>query len=212
MSDLTKFSWKTDAGGKVLSGCWRLVTILCGLVFLTGCLVTSDVVTLPKTDSQSYSALRLDARKLNIDENWQMPMEPPYIEHTLSPNLSSLIVDWASQVLLPVAGSGEVVLDIQQASVKVVELTKGSKLLAVFRDQQAYKVEVEIEADLMWIQPVGSKNALVELSAAATETIEESATPNMHEMAIRQTVVKAIDALDVLAREKIAEIEGMTRP
>ncbi len=103
-------------------------------------------------------------------------------------------------------------LDIQQASVKVVELTKGSKLLDVFRDQQAYKVEVEIEADLMWIQPVGSKNALVELSAAATETIEESATPNMHEMAIRQTVVKAIDALDVLAREKIAEIEGMTRP
>lgn len=212
MSDLTKFSWKTDAGGKVLSGCWRLVTILCGLVFLTGCLVTSDVVTLPKTDSQSYSALRLDARKLNIYENWQMPMEPPYIEHTLSPNPSSLIVDWASQVLLPVAGSGEVVLDIQQASVKVVELTKGSKLLDVFRDQQAYKVEVEIEADLMWIQPVGSKNALVELSAAATETIEESATPNMHEMAIRQTVVKAIDALDVLAREKIAEIEGMTRP
>lgn len=212
MSDLTKFSWKTDAGGKVLSGCWRLVIILCGLVFLTGCLVTSDVVTLPKTDSQSYSALRLDARKLNIYENWQMPMEPPYIEHTLSPNPSSLIVDWASQVLLPVAGSGEVVLDIQQASVKVVELTKGSKLLDVFRDQQAYKVEVEIEADLMWIQPVGSKNALVELSAAATETIEESATPNMHEMAIRQTVVKAIDALDVLAREKIAEIEGMTRP
>ena len=139
-------------------------------------------------------------------------MEPPYIEHTLSPNPSSLIVDWASQVLLPVAGSGEVVLDIQQASVKVVELTKGSKLLDVFRDQQAYKVEVEIEADLMWIQPVGSKNALVELSAAATETIEESATPNMHEMAIRQTMVKAIDALDVLAREKIAEIEGMTRP
>ena len=212
MSDLTKFSWKTDAGGKVLSGCWRLVTILCGLVFLTGCLATSDVVTLPKTDSQSYSALRLDARKLNIYENWQMPMEPPYIEHTLSPNPSSLIVDWASQVLLPVAGSGEVVLDIQQASVKVVELTKGSKLLDVFRDQQAYKVEVEIEADLMWIQPVGSKNALVELSAAATETIEESATPNMHEMAIRQTVVKAIDALDVLAREKIAEIDGMTRP
>jgi hypothetical protein len=212
MSDLTKFSWKTDAGGKVLSGCWRLVTILCGLVFLTGCLTTSDVVTLPKTDSQSYSALRLDARKLNIYENWQMPMEPPYIEHTLSPNPSSLIVDWASQVLLPVAGSGEVVLDIQQASVKVVELTKGSKLLDVFRDQQAYKVEVEIEADLMWIQPVGSKNALVELSAAATETIEESATPNMHEMAIRQTVVKAIDALDELAREKIAEIEGMTRP
>ena len=139
-------------------------------------------------------------------------MEPPYIEHTLSPNPSSLIVDWASQVLLPVAGSGEVVLDIQQASVKVVELTKGSKLLDVFRDQQAYKVEVEIEADLMWIQPVGSKNALVELSAAAIETIEESATPNMHEMAIRQTMVKAIDALDVLAREKIAEIEGMTRP
>ncbi|MGB2490635.1 MAG: hypothetical protein ACPIC4_06850 [Candidatus Puniceispirillaceae bacterium] len=175
-------------------------------------MATSDVVTLPKTDSQSYSALRLDARKLNIYENWQMPMEPPYIEHTLSPNPSSLIVDWASQVLLPVAGSGEVVLDIQQASVKVVELTKGSKLLDVFRDQQAYKVEVEIEADLMWIQPVGSKNALVELSAAATETIEESATPNMHEMAIRQTVVKAIDALDVLAREKIAEIDGMTRP
>ncbi len=190
----------------------RILAVMAGLMLLTGCMATSDVINMPKTDPQSYSALRLDARKLNIYENWQMPMEPPYIEHTLSPNLSSMIVDWASQVLLPVAGSGEVVLDIQQASVKVVELDKGTKLLDVFRDQQAYKVEVEIEADLMWIQPVGSKNALIELSASATETIEESATPNMHDMTIRQTVIKALDALDALAREKIAEIDGITRP
>ena len=59
----------------------------------------------------------------------------------------------------------------------------------------------------MWIQPVGSKNALVELSAAATETIEESATPNMHEMAIRQ-MWSEIDALDVLAREKLPRLRG----
>lgn len=212
MYDLTKFFHNSGASGKPISASFRLLAPMLALMLLTGCMTSSQPKILPKTDISGYSALRLDARKLNIYENWQMPMEPPYIEHTLSPNLSSMIVDWASQVLLPVAGSGEVVLDIQQASVTVTEIPQDKKLINVFKDQQAYKVRVDITADLMWIQPVGNKNALIELTATASDTIKESATPNMHEMTIRKTVLNALDLLDGLAREKIAQVDQMTRP
>jgi|GEM_PF-249623 len=212
MSDLTKFSENSGVKGYLIPAFVRLLGPMLGLMMLTGCMTSSQSNIVPKTEMESYSALRLDARKLNIYENWQMPMEPPYIEHTLTPNPSSMIVDWASQVLLPVAGSGEVVLDIQQASVTVSDIPQDKKLINVFQDQQAYKVRVDINADLMWIQPVGNKNALIELSATATDTIKESATPNMHEMTIHSTVLKAIDLLDELAREKIAEVGEMTRP
>ena len=211
MSDLTKFSENSGVKGNLIPASVRLLGPMLGLMMLTGCMTSSQSNIVPKTEMESYSALRLDARKLNIYENWQMPMEPPYIEHTLTPNPSSMIVDWASQVLLPVAGSGEVVLDIQQASVTVSDIPQDKKLINVFQDQQAYKVRVDINADLMWIQPVGNKNALIELSATATDTIKESATPNMHEMTIHSTVLKAIDLLDELAREKIAEVGEMTR-
>tara|TARA_B100000085_G_scaffold141421_1_gene128726 strand:- start:242 stop:541 length:300 start_codon:yes stop_codon:yes gene_type:complete len=92
-----------------------------------------------------------------------MPMEPPFIEHTLMPDLSSMVVDWAKYALVPVGGSGEVVLDISQASVQVTDLPQGTALLDVFSDQQESKIRVDIVTKLMWIQPVGGKQGIVDV-------------------------------------------------
>ncbi len=183
-----------------------------GLMILSGCANDTRPVTLPEFDASEFSALRIDARHLQIIENWVMPMQPPYVEHTLSPSPSEMVVDWASSVLVPIAGSGEVVLDIQRASVMVTDMPGSKALLDVFKDQQAYKIRVDLEADLSWIQPVGGKQAFIELSASAADTVEESATPNAFDIALREVMNNAIALLDREAREKIAQIDGMTRP
>ena len=186
--------------------------IVAGMLVLTGC-VTAQPVTPPmKYDPAGFAPLRVDARKLEIIENWQMPMEPPFIEHTLMPDLSSMVVDWAKYVLVPVGGSGEVVLDIAQASVQITDLPQGTALLDVFSDQQESKIRVDIIAKLMWIQPVGGKQGIVDVNAAITRTLSESSTPNDRQSAVREAMLEAVGLLDIEARQKVTTIADIIRP
>ena len=176
------------------------------------CKSTSSCTPLLKYDPAGFESIRIDARKLEIIENWQMPMEPPFIEHTLMPNLSSMVVDWAKYALVPVGGSGEVVLDISQASVQVTDLPQGTGLLDVFSDQQESKIRVDIVTKLMWIQPVGGKQGIVDVIASTTRTLSESKTPNERQIAVREVMIEAVNLLDIEARKQITNIAGIIRP
>ena len=195
----------------LMSKCATAVLFASGFFMLTGC-ASAPPATPPQYDPAGYSSLRVDARKLEIIENWQMPLSPPYIEHTLMPNLSDMVVDWAEYVLVPIGGSGEVVLDIRQASVKVTDLPQSTALLDVFSDQQDTKVRVDIKAKLMWIQPVGGKQGIVDIDATTTRTVSESSTPNARDVAIRGAMVEVIGLLDAEARRKVRTIDGIIRP
>lgn len=195
----------------LMSKCATAVLFASGFFMLTGC-ASAPPATPLQYDPAGYSSLRVDARKLEIIENWQMPLAPPYIEHTLMPNLSDMVVDWAEYVLVPIGGSGEVVLDIRQASVKVTDLPQSTALLDVFSDQQDTKVRVDIKAKLMWIQPVGGKQGIVDVDATTTRTVSESSTPNARDVAIRGAMIEVIGLLDAEARRKVRTIDGIIRP
>ena len=183
------------------------------LVVLNGCANPPPAAPLlPKYDATGFESIRVDARKLEIIENWQMPMKAPFIEHTLMPDLSSMVVDWAKYALVPVGGSGEVVLDISQASVQVTDLPQGTALLEVFSDQQESKIRVDIVTKLMWIQPVGGKQSIVDVIASTTRTLSESKTPNERQIAVREVMIEAVNLLDIEARKQISNIPEIIRP
>ena len=50
--------------------------------------------------TDAYQPLNLNARRLEIIDNWQMPVADPYIGHRVSPLPSAILADWASHVLL----------------------------------------------------------------------------------------------------------------
>lgn len=186
--------------------------IVAGLLVLTGCVTAPPAAPPTKYDPAGFAPLRIDARKLEIIENWQMPMEPPFIEHTLTPDLSSMVVDWAKYVLVPVGGSGEVVLDIAQASVQITNLPQGTALLDVFSDEQETKIRVDIVAKLMWIQPVGGKQGIVDVNSSTTRTLSESSTPNNRQTAVREVMLEAVKLLDIETRQKVRTIAEIIRP
>ena len=73
-------------------------------------------------------------------------------------------------------------------------------------------IRVDIKAKLMWIQPVGGKQGIVDINATATRTVSESSTPNVRDVAIRETMLEAINLLDAEARRKVDTIAGILRP
>ena len=190
-----------------------LCMIFISVSLFSGCVTSQQPqITPPDFDPAGYKTLRIDARKLQIIENWQMPMEPPYIEHTLEPTMSGLIVEWASRVLIPVGGSGELILNISKASVTVSELPKSADLASLFKNQQESKVRAEVKARLMWIQPIGDRHGTIEIDASASRTVPETATPNDYDVAVRQTMLDAITQMDDQVRMKTGEIPRLALP
>lgn len=187
------------------------IVLLVSLLGLSSCSTPAKQTILPEYETGGFQSLRLDARVLNISEEWVMPMELPYIEHTLSPDLSSMLVDWATRVLVPVGGSGEVVLNITQASVKMTALPRSERLVDLFSDKQEFMVRADIKAKLLWIQPVGGKQVIIDLSATASNTVKETATPNERDLIIREVMIDTIDLIDEQAAREITANKDLNR-
>ena len=178
-----------------------------------GCVTSQQTeVTPPSFNASGYDTLRINARKLEIIENWQMPMEAPHIEHMLEPTMSGLVVDWASRILVPIGGSGELILTISKASVTVGELAKEADFVSLFKNQQESEIKVELKAHLMWIQPIGNRQGTIEIDASTSRTVPESATPNDYDVVAKQTMLEAIAKLDKHARTEIAKIPRIILP
>lgn len=187
------------------------IVLLVSLLGLSSCSTPAKQTILPEYETGGFQSLRLDARVLNISEEWVMPMELPYIEHTLFPDLSSMLVDWATRVLVPVGGSGEVVLNITQASVKMTALPRSERLVDLFSDKQEFMVRADIKAKLLWIQPVGGKQVIIDLSATASNTVKETATPNERDLIIREVMIDTIDLIDEQAAREITANKDLNR-
>ena len=160
----------------------------------------------------SYVSVPLNARRLEIIENWQMPIEAPYIGHLQQPYPSNLVSQWASQVLTPAGGSGELVLDIARAAVTKEKLPLKAGLANALTDQQESRIRVEFEARLMWLQPVGGSQAMIRLSSSHSVTIPESSSANDVQRAVNECLKIALAGLDMQARAELAKLDGIVLP
>ena len=189
----------------------RLFIIVGSVFILTAC-QTTELPAPPKFEASAYAPLSLNARKLDIINNWIMPLQDPYQEHLLQPKPSDVLADWASRVLLPTGGSGELILDISEASVTISDLPKSETLLDSFTDRQDSIVRVTYSAMLMWIQPVGGQQAAVEVRASASQTLPESSRPVDFDVAIQEAILSALAEMDQKLRVEIAGLNGLVLP
>ena len=194
----------------------RITTLLFSLftlVFLGACGASTTTVTAPpKFEVDKFQPLRMNARRMEIIENWQMPVEAPYIGYLANPAPSNVVIDWASRILLPAGGSGELVLDISRASLTRTKLARSAGLNSLITDEQESKIEAQIEARLIWLQPVGGFQGMIELSARHSVTIPESSTANELNNVVQEALLVTVDLLDKQAREEIAKIPNITVP
>ena len=163
-------------------------------------------------DSAAQQSLAINARQFEIVDNWQMPIAAPYVEHELSPTPSQKLIDWATDNLRPLGGSGELILNISEASVQLEKLPPAEGLLNSLKDNQETRIRVTIAAQLLWIQPVGNQQGRADLAAKTTQTLPESSTPKDYDKAIQNNLNKAISLIDEQARQKIMEIDGIILP
>jgi len=187
-----------------------LVIILVGFAGLAACQTTAP--TPPVTTADKFAPLAINARRLEIIDNWQIPVEAPYVGHRAQTLPSNLLADWAAQVLQPAGGSGELIFDMSRASVIRTELPMKVGITNLLTDQQESKIKAEFDVNIIWLQPVGGTQARVGLRADHSVTIPESATANDLQTAIQTALVGALKKLDQKARLELAKISNITVP
>ena len=187
-----------------------LVIMLVGIAGLAACQTTAP--TPPVTSADKFAPLSINARRLEIIDNWKMTVEAPYVGHRAQKLPSNLLADWAAQVLQPAGGSGELIFDMLRASVIRIELPMKAGITNLLTDQQESKIKAEFVVNIMWLQPVGGTQARVELRADHSVTISESATANDLQTAIQTALMGALTTLDQQARVELAKINNITLP
>ena len=190
---------------------WRYVAIVLMVLSGLGACQTTQPVP-PMTTADKFIPLAMNARRLEIIDNWQMPVQPPYIGHRAQTLPSNLLAKWASQVLQPAGGSGELVFDISRASVTKVALPLEAGIKTLLTDQQESKIKTEFDVKIMWLQPVGGSQALVQLQADHSVTIPESANTIALQNAMQAALMGALTSLDRQARAELAKINNIILP
>ena len=187
-----------------------LVIILVAFAGLAACQTTAP--TPPVTTADKFAPLAINARRLEIIDNWQILVEAPYVGHRAQTLPSNLLADWAAQVLQPAGGSGELIFDMSRASVIRIELPMKAGITNLLTDQQESKIKAEFDVNIIWLQPVGGTQARVELRADHSVTIPESATANDLQTAIQTALMGALTTLDQQARVELAKINNIILP
>jgi len=188
------------------------IPLLMVSLVLAACTTTSSPPPPVSVQAAGFGTIALNARRLEIIENWQMPIKPPYIGHLQQPYPGNLVSQWATQVLMPAGGSGEMVLDITRAAVTKVKLPPQTGLVNTLSDQQDSEIRVEFEAKLMWLQPVGGSQAMIKLASSHSVTIPESSSANDVQRAVNDCLNKALAGLDNQARIELAKIDNVILP
>lgn len=188
--------------------------IILGFVMM-GLMACQSGVSLEKVttiDVDKAEGLAINARRLEVVNNWLMPLEAPYVEHELNPTPATSVIEWAKKTVVPKGSSGELILNISEASVQQEELAPAEGLLNSLKDNQETRIRVTIKAQLLWIQPVGDYTGTAELAAKTTQTLPESATPADYLIAKQNLVNRAIALIDQQARAEIMKIDAILLP
>lgn len=182
------------------------------LLAISGCQSKVELETISVYNADEAQSLAINARRLEIVNNWLMPLEAPYVEHELNPTPADSMIKWAQQVVVPKGASGELILNISEASIQEEALPPSEGFLNSFKDNQETRLRVTLNAQLLWIQPVGNYQGTAELAAKTSQTLPESATPADYLIAKQNLVNRALALIDRQARDEIQKIDAMLLP
>ena len=182
------------------------------LLAMSGCQSKVELETISIYNADEAQSLAINARRLEIVNNWLMPLEAPYVEHELNPTPADSMIKWAQQVVVPKGASGELILNISEASIQEEALPTSEGFLDSFKDNQETRLRVTLNAQLLWIQPVGNYQGTAELAAKTSQTLPESATPADYLIAKQNLVNRALALIDRQARDEIQKIDAMLLP
>ena len=150
--------------------------------------------------------IRLAVERINVYDNYKMPLKDPFVEHRMRRSPSNALDGWAYSVLRPEGLDGLANMTILEASAKLEFLNNEVTLFNLFRDKQKSKITVTLSAKLEIIKERDGSSGYVDVFSSYTQTAPESASVNQLEKVWDLSVSSAIGKFDKEFRKQILDL------
>ena len=159
-----------------------------------------------KFNLSNAKPIRLAVERINVYDNYRMPLKDPFVEHRMRRSPSNALDGWAYSVLRPEGLDGIANMTIVEASAKLEFLNNELTLFDLFRDKQKSKITVTLSAKLEIIKERNGSSGYVDVFSSYTQTAPESASVNQLEKVWDLSVLSAIGKFDKEFRRQILDL------
>lgn len=125
--------------------------------------------------------IRLAVGDIAIEQTYEPPMEPPFVEHTLPVSPAKAARTWAMDRLRAAGNEGRATFTIVDASVREVELETSSGLSGLFTSEPSQRYEAKLEIHMTLRRPDATGE--LKVNAERATSVQEDASVNEREKA-----------------------------
>ncbi|RDD61555.1 hypothetical protein [Ferruginivarius sediminum] len=146
---------------------------------LGACESTPPQQSFAKLTYTHLEPIRLDVADIAIEQAYDPPMEPPYVEHTMPVSPAEAARSWAMDRLRAVGSEGRATFIIENAPVREIDLETKEGLAGLFTSEPAQRYEATLQIRMTIERPDGTGSLSVKAERATS--VQEDATVNERE-------------------------------
>lgn len=167
---------------------------LAGVLLLAGCAAPPQRPNFPTPRFDDRAAIPLDVAELRVEQSYELPMEPPNVEHLMPVSPGAAARQWARDRLRSAGDTGTATFAIVDASVREVPLETKGGVSGWFTTEPSERYEARLEVRLTVDRPDASGKLRVKAERATS--VQEGASLNERELVWYEMVNKLLDDFD----------------
>lgn len=183
----------------------RLTAAVAGLVvaaLLGACETAPPQQDFAKLTYTHLEPIHLDVADINIEQAYDPPMEPPFIEHTMPVSPAEAARSWAMDRLRAVGDTGTATFTIVDAPVREIELDTEGGLTGLFTTEPAQRYEATLHVRMTIERPDGRGHLTVKGERATA--VLESASVNERERTWYRLVERLMQDINARLENSLA--------
>ena len=150
--------------------------------------------------------LYFSVNKLEVLDNYKMPLSKPNVEHKMRRSPSVILTSWAHNVIRTQGNEGYVKLIINRASATVSNIDKKNTIFNFFKNKQSYNVKVFFSGRLEIFDKTNNKSGYINIETSFSKTAPEAASLSELEKLYDYVTIEALGKFDKEFRKRLLDL------
>ena len=183
------------------------IAISCLYLVISCCLYNNYAHSNPNSFILSEAVpLYFSVNKLEVLDNYKMPLTKPNVEHKMRRSPSVILTSWAHNVIRTEGNAGYVKLIINRASATVNNIDAKNTIFNFFKNKQSYRVKVIFSGRLEIFDKKTKKSGYINIETSFSKTAPEAASLSELEKIYDYVTIEALGKFDKEFRKRLLDL------
>ena len=183
-------------------------SIILFLIVFFGACATQENYLIKNINFDNYQSLNIDSSTLILDQQYNINITHPFIDHLVKQNLISLLSNWAEARLQPIEvnNSGALKVIINTASIKAFPINKNTKIEDLFVSNAAVNIEMDLDITIELLDENDNQISYVDVKVFKSKELADNISLLEKDYIIQEMLKALMNDFDSLVINKIKEI------